>query len=467
MVHEGPASVPGQPGPSGQESTAETLALTWHQRCGSPGTADEHGWPHDEAVELAAAIARVLGGDPPTVLAAPAAAWGRAHGSMSVLVRRLGHLRDVVGEAWQRAGGAPADHRLQQVLDQVTARATQSAVTALEHAALTDTLTGAGNRRALELAARAALATATRAGDCLSVVAIDLDGLKQINDTAGHAAGDRALAALAGAMRSAMRRSDQLFRVGGDEFVALLPLTPTDAVEQLVQRAVQHGAPAFSWGAATAPGDGTDLDHLLHLADARLYERRHLLGRAGRRTQVVLGHPARSSEPAGAFAALPAANALALRSRRRARRRAVAGIVPVVLAASVAAAVVATGRSPEPSGPRVSSTAPVDADTGSGPGSPGAGGAPVGRSGAGPSGADAAGTAGAGSATTATTGAPPATTTSAAPGTTTSTPRGATTTTVQPTTTTTEPTTTSQPGITLPLPTLPGLGSLLPASNPP
>lgn len=81
-----------------------------------------------------------------------------------------------------------------------------------------------------------------------SVLAIDLDGLKAVNDTRGHAAGDDQLRAMADAFRSQLRASDRSYRTGGDEFVSLLPETPRDSIPAIIDRLVGAGAPAFSWG---------------------------------------------------------------------------------------------------------------------------------------------------------------------------------------------------------------------------
>ena len=92
-----------------------------------------------------------------------------------------------------------------------------------------DALTGLPNRSALVVAAERELARTQRSGDSITFVMIDLDGLKKINDTAGHAAGDEAIRAAGHVMSTAIRRSDMAARIGGDEF-ALMLLGPESRV---------------------------------------------------------------------------------------------------------------------------------------------------------------------------------------------------------------------------------------------
>ncbi|MEO7836116.1 MAG: Ig-like domain repeat protein, partial [Acidimicrobiales bacterium] len=126
-------------------------------------------------------------------------------------------------------------------------------------------------------------------------VMIDLDGLKVINDQQGHAAGDRALCALAKALRAGLRAEDSAYRLGGDEFVALLPETPAAEVDAIVQRILAAGPPRFSWGSATAPESATDPVSLLDAADQQLLERRRAV-RAARAPAPAAVGPAASED---------------------------------------------------------------------------------------------------------------------------------------------------------------------------
>src|SRR3954462_14871044 len=138
-----------------------------------------------------------------------------------------------------------------------------------------DGLTGLLNHRACHERLRAALAH----GKPVAVVLIDLDHFKVINDTQGHAEGDRVLAASAERLRSVVRTDDVVGRLGGEEFVLILPGVDAEAAEDCAERAraalgeltVRGRALAASAGVAAAPDDGTDAAVLLENADAALY----------------------------------------------------------------------------------------------------------------------------------------------------------------------------------------------------
>ncbi|GAA3256206.1 diguanylate cyclase domain-containing protein [Dactylosporangium siamense] len=154
----------------------------------------------------------------------------------------------------------------------------------LRHQALHDPLTGLGNRNLLEEFTRSGLRPGVRA----SVLVLDLDGFKAVNDTLGHAAGDELLRVVASRLRAHAREGDLVARLGGDEFVVLLPDAADDVAAEVAARLrfaliapiridgrfVQVDA---SIGAATAT-EGT-LDALLRAADAEMYRekaaRRH------------------------------------------------------------------------------------------------------------------------------------------------------------------------------------------------
>lgn len=156
-----------------------------------------------------------------------------------------------------------------ELVDRLVACIVQSKLHALESAAFLDPLTGVGNRRALDRDLARELARAFRHGRPVALAEVDLDGLKAINDTSGHAAGDAALRRLATALTETLRVGDVVYRVGGDEFVVVLPETEASSVAPLLVRA-RALAPSFSFGVAEAPTDATTPEALLALADANL-----------------------------------------------------------------------------------------------------------------------------------------------------------------------------------------------------
>ena len=166
-----------------------------------------------------------------------------------------------------------AEWRVRNLLDRAITVVVHDAVDHLQEEALTDHLTGLRNRRALQRELRRELLGARRRGQPLSVVMLDLVGLKAVNDAQGHLAGDGLLITMAGALTSALRRSDVAYRVGGDEFVVVAPDANEHDVGGLVARVAER-APRFGWGAATFPTDGEDERALLAFADQRLLEGR-------------------------------------------------------------------------------------------------------------------------------------------------------------------------------------------------
>jgi diguanylate cyclase (GGDEF)-like protein len=107
--------------------------------------------------------------------------------------------------------------------------------------ARSDALTGLWNRRAFEEALQDECVRARRSGQALSLIYLDLDNFKHVNDRSGHDAGDRALRQLADAIRQVVRdRVDRGFRLGGDEFAVLLPGGSAAQAEDVVRRVADH-----------------------------------------------------------------------------------------------------------------------------------------------------------------------------------------------------------------------------------
>jgi diguanylate cyclase (GGDEF)-like protein/putative nucleotidyltransferase with HDIG domain len=162
-----------------------------------------------------------------------------------------------------------------------------------EHDSHTDPLTGLANRRSLSRQFEAGLARAAHSAGNISVVVLDLDRLKEINDTYGHEAGDRALQAVGAVLRSTVRKNDLCARFAGDEFVVLLWDCSSDYETRRV-RELQAAVGAYpfeprpgvrvslsiSAGVARFPVDGSTFEELLGVADERMYH-----DKAGRRSR--------------------------------------------------------------------------------------------------------------------------------------------------------------------------------------
>ena len=155
----------------------------------------------------------------------------------------------------------------------------------LESLSLKDDLTGLSNRRGFLVLAEqmAKLARRNRSGFLL--LFLDLDRLKQINDTFGHAEGNRALVEAANVLRTCFRQSDIIARLGGDEFAAMT-LSAAEGSERAVRARLEAAlgvvnnspdrayALSFSIGVHTCPPDGTPVETLLERADKLMYEQK-------------------------------------------------------------------------------------------------------------------------------------------------------------------------------------------------
>jgi len=160
----------------------------------------------------------------------------------------------------------------------------------------TDPLTGLSTRRVLEEVLKAEYARAIRYHHHFSVAIVDLDNLKQINDNAGHAAGDKTLRKLADIMRLNIRTTDILIaRYGGDEFVLLIPETKLGEATILLERLRRQvsdtsipnvGHMTISCGAAEWSGSAEDMpENILQRADAALYAAKN----SGRNRVIIAG----------------------------------------------------------------------------------------------------------------------------------------------------------------------------------
>ncbi len=144
----------------------------------------------------------------------------------------------------------------------------------LQHISLHDQLTGLFNRTYFEEEMRR---LALSRDYPISIISADLDGLKLVNDAMGHAKGDKLLKACADVLRLSLRRSDILARVGGDEFIILLPLTPKKTGQEILKRIRTRAAKhpelplSISLGIATADNNSVSLDDVYKKADDLMY----------------------------------------------------------------------------------------------------------------------------------------------------------------------------------------------------
>jgi diguanylate cyclase (GGDEF)-like protein len=147
------------------------------------------------------------------------------------------------------------------------------AAVALADQARRDPLTGLVNRRGWEEALASDMARARRSGEALSMLMLDLDGLKAFNDTAGHQAGDQLLEAVARTWQSRVRPGDVLARYGGDEFVVLLPACEATAAMTVATALLTGLPPGAACSVGAAQWDGAEgASSLVARADAALYQ---------------------------------------------------------------------------------------------------------------------------------------------------------------------------------------------------
>ena len=188
----------------------------------------------------------------------------RAHGALAV----------------SRAGRAFRDDE-REVMQGLVERARQAAADIIAHQllreqALTDALTKLGNRRKLaaDLDERLADAAASKA---LVLIVFDLDGFKSYNDTFGHGAGDAMLARLGGKLAAAVSAHGTAYRLGGDEFCALVAADSSElhtvlaAASGALEERGENFAVGASYGAVLLPHEATTLDYAMQLADQRMY----------------------------------------------------------------------------------------------------------------------------------------------------------------------------------------------------
>ena len=173
----------------------------------------------------------------------------------------------------------------------------------LEHQAQTDPLTGLFNHRAFHERLRQALAEASRSHDVISLLMLDIDDFKRVNDVYGHGAGDEILRSLADTLKDAVRASDVVYRLGGEEFAIVIAARSPESAEQLANRLVERveftefnpaGRITISVGLARGPEHAMNPRELIACAEAAM-----MTAKARGKNQIVLYDDAELERPEG------------------------------------------------------------------------------------------------------------------------------------------------------------------------
>ena len=241
----------------------------------------------------------------PVAISAPVIyglAWG-FRGSLIIPALGLITLAVVLGALtlWLAKRVLEPAERLEEAL-----RILEDAYDRARSESLRDSLTGLGNHRAFQEEMERQWAVSLRLGVPVALAIIDLDDFKVINDSRGHAAGDRVLRHAATVIGTYVRRSDRAFRVGGDEFAIIMPGTNAEQGHVTIRRLLagclevdpgdpESSAISFSAGVSAIPGQAGNREALYGQADAALYWGKH-----HGRTCVTVYDPERHEGAAGA-----------------------------------------------------------------------------------------------------------------------------------------------------------------------
>jgi diguanylate cyclase (GGDEF)-like protein len=236
----------------------------------------------EERVSIFPFVALVVG----SALLLHAELWDRS--ALVILIAAIGLVTLIaVRQFVTQAEMIRLEHALQAARDRLADLANQ------------DTLTALPNRRAVETTLGEEIERAHRYEHRFSVLFLDIDHFKAINDALGHAVGDQVLSEFAAIVKVCLRPIDTLGRWGGEEFLAVLPETDAGeaviAAERIRRRIDKHDfglegdmGPTCSIGVSSYPDDGLAVDALVHTADFAMYEAK----RQGRNQVASAHHPA-------------------------------------------------------------------------------------------------------------------------------------------------------------------------------
>jgi diguanylate cyclase (GGDEF)-like protein/PAS domain S-box-containing protein len=199
-----------------------------------------------------------------------------------IAIGRLIIFRDITKRKQAQQALQQANQQLEKQLREI-----ESLQASLREQAIRDPLTQLYNRRFLSETIEHEFHRAQRLSQPLSIVMLDIDHFKVINDTYGHATGDAYLVMLANALQQQIRKSDIVCRYGGEEFLLVLPDTAADVAAQLAEKlrlifadavqviAGQEIKTTISMGIASYPAHGTDYNEIINKADRALYISKH------------------------------------------------------------------------------------------------------------------------------------------------------------------------------------------------
>jgi diguanylate cyclase (GGDEF)-like protein len=257
------------------------LRLAWRSAAGADDVAVMHVTEDGQQALVALAECLADGAKPPVIrklLATPP--WSGNEGGADSPTAMLLALTSALREA------AGSDAALISAVNDVTGimavqldAATREHVRQLEHRIATDTLTGSDSRTTILDHLKVESARSVRHGRPLSVVYLDVVGLKKVNDGIGHPAGDVMLRKLVNYVERNTRASDRIGRLGGDEFLVLLPETDSEGASVVAKKLTAILADEgvrISAGVAGTPETNPDADALVAAADAALRSARLL-----------------------------------------------------------------------------------------------------------------------------------------------------------------------------------------------